>query len=201
MSGVQERITVDFDDTQVQDVLNRVLRVTDNTEPVMMEIAEYLHGQTREHFDNEQAPDGTPWAKVKPETQEEKNQGYYVGGERTSLPIPGKTLHGVTLNLRDMIHPFWSKTEAGVSTGMETDAYAAAHQFGTEGMTISVPSHQRLMTQVFGRQLPFPVWATVGAYSFKGGLPARPFLGIGPDDEREILDILEDEYLQGSQSA
>lgn len=179
-------IQIDYEDEQVLDVLGRLVEVTENTEPVMMEIAEYLHERTRDHFDNETAPDGTPWAPLAESTKKRKvEQG---------VPVD-KILHGQSLHLRDTIFPFWSKNEAGVSTGPGTEAYAAAHQFGTEDMTIQVPAHQRLMTQVFGNELPFPMWVNVGAYSFKGALVPRPFLGIGEEDKREVLDILEEEIL------
>ncbi len=179
-------IQIDYDDAQVQDVLSRLLEVTENTEPVMMEIAEYLHERTRDHFDNETAPDGTPWAPLAESTKKRKAE--------LGVPVD-KILHGQSLHLRDTIFPFWSKNEAGVSTGPGTESYAAAQQWGTEGMTIQVPAHQRRVTHAFGRELPFPVWANFDAFSFIGNLPARSFLGIGEEDQREILDILEEEVL------
>ncbi|MDI3326771.1 phage virion morphogenesis protein [Pontibacterium granulatum] len=186
MAGTQQQITVDYDDIQLQDALNRLLQLTRNTKPVMAEIAEYLHGQSREHFDKEQSPNGTPWAPLKDATKARKSD--------QGVPVD-KILHGQTLHLRDTIFPFWSDDEAGVSTGPGTEAYAAAHQFGTEGMKIDVPAHQRLIDQAFGNRLPFPVWVNVGAYSFTGNLPARPYFGLGPEDEREVLGILEGEIL------
>ena len=186
MAGTQQQITVDYDDVQVQDALNRLLQLTQNTEPVMSEIAEYLHGRTRDNFDAEQDPDGNAWAPLKDSTKKRKaDQG---------VPI-NKILHGQSLHLRDTIFPFWSDNEAGVSTGPGTDAYAAAQQFGTEGMKINVPAHQRLVRQAFGNTLRFPVWSNVKAHSITGSTPARPFLGVSKDDEREILEILEDEIL------
>lgn len=186
MAGTQQQISVDYDDIQVQDTLNRLLQLTHNTEPVMMVIAEYLHSQTREHFDNEQDPDGNAWAPLKESSKKRKAD--------MGVPVD-KILHGQTLHLRDTIFPFWSRNEAGVSTGPGTEAYAAAQQFGTEGMKIEVPAHQRLVRQAFGKELPFPVWANVGTYSFTGNIPARPYMGVGKEDEREILEILEAEIL------
>lgn len=119
----------------------------------MMEIAEYLHGQTREHFDNEEDPDGNAWAPLQASTLARKS--------RQGVPV-NQILHGETLHLRDTIFPFWSANEAGVSTGPGTDAYAATHQFGDDSRNID----------------------------------ARPFLGIGPDDEAEIIAILQ-EALEG----
>ena len=152
MAGTQQQITVDYDDTHVQDALNQLLQLTQNTEPVMSEIAEYLHGRTRDNFDAEQDPDGNAWAPLKDSTKKRKAD--------MGVPI-NKILHGQSLHLRDTIFPFWSDNEAGVSTGPGTDAYAAAQQFGYLARNI----------------------------------PARPFMGISADDEREILAILEGEIL------
>lgn len=195
MAGARDTFTVEYDDANLQEAINRLVALTDDLTPANIEIAEYLHRRTRDHFDNEEDPDGTQWQPVSKATQDEKDRGYSIGGERTSLPIPGKTLHGATLHLRDTLFPFWSKDEAGVSTGPATQDYAAVHQFGNEGEQIQVPAHQRLVTQAFGKMLKYPVWANVGAYSFTGNTPARPYLGIGQDDEREVLGILEDEIL------
>ncbi|MFN3881926.1 MAG: phage virion morphogenesis protein [Nitrincola lacisaponensis] len=186
MTGSTSKISIDYDDGAVQDALNRVFEAVSNTKPMMSEIAEYLHERTRENFDNETDPDGNAWAVLAKSTEQRKaDQG---------VPI-NKILHGQSLHLRDTIFPYWDEDEAGVSTGPGTQAYAAAHQFGTEGLDIQVPAHKRRMTQAFGRELRFPVWASVGAYKFKGNLPARPYLGIGADDEREILEIIEAEIL------
>lgn len=147
MAGANIQIV--YEDEQVLDVLGRLIDITENTEPVMMEIAEYLHGQTREHFDNEEDPDGNAWAPLQASTLERKS--------RQGVPV-NQILHGETLHLRDTIFPFWSADEAGVSTGPGTGAYAATHQFGDDSRNIE----------------------------------ARLFLGIGPDDEAEIMAILQE---------
>nr|WP_067289864.1 phage virion morphogenesis protein [Marinobacterium profundum] len=201
MAGAHNSLSIEYDDGNLQSTINRLIALSSDLTPVNIEIAEYLHRRTRDHFDSEQGPDGVAWAKVSPATQAQKDEGYNIGGSRTSLPIPGKALHGATLHLRDTIFPFWGKDEAGVSTGPATQDYAAAHQFGTQGMQIQVPAHQRLVTQAFGRMLKFPVWSNVRAHSFAGNTPARPYLGLGKDDEREILEILEDEILSLMPSA
>ncbi|MGB0732123.1 MAG: phage virion morphogenesis protein [Pontibacterium sp.] len=177
MAGTQQQITVDYDDAQLQDALSRVLKLVENPKPAMAEIAEYLHGRSRENFDKEQAPDGTPWKPLQDSTKKAK-----LG----RVPI-NKILHGQTLHLRDTIFPFFSNSEAGVSTGLGTEEYAAAQQLGTQGITIK--SHTRLIKQAFGNPLPFPVYANIGAH--KGNIPARPFLGLSNDDEAEIIAVLQ----------
>ena len=154
MAGTQSSISIDYDSQAVTDMLNQLIAQTNNLQPAMMEIAEYLHERTRDRFDNQQDPDGNAWAPLADSTKKRK--------QAQGVPVD-KILHGQTLNLRDTIFPFYSNTEAGVSTGPGTEKYAASHQFGADERNIS----------------------------------ARPFLGLGEDDEAEVLDILTD-FLEGA---
>lgn len=135
----------------VEQALQKLERVTDDLEPMMMEMAEYLHERTWDHFDKEEDPDGTPWAALQASTLERK--------QKKKVPV-NKVLHGKSLHLRDLIFPFWSESESGVSTAPGTDAYAATQQFG----------------------------------DLSRNIPARPFLGFGYEDLKEILDMAESEY-------
>lgn len=149
MAGTHSTIGVDYDDSQIRDALQRLNRLAGDMSPAMREIAEYLHERTRDHFDNETAPDGTPWATLTDATLKRKlKQG---------VPV-NQILHGQSLHLRDTIFPFHSEDEAGVSTGPGTSAYAATHQFGDDSRNIQ----------------------------------ARPYLGLSPADEQEILGIIDD---------
>jgi phage virion morphogenesis protein len=148
MAGTSLRIDYDFE--QLASATDKLKGIGADLQPMMMEIAEYLHTQTREHFDNEEDPDGNAWAPLQASTMERKaRQGVAVN----------KILHGESLHLRDTIFPFWSGEEAGVSTGPGTEAYAATHQLGDDSRNIE----------------------------------ARPFLGLGPEDEAEIMAIVEEE--------
>lgn len=127
MAGTQSTIRVEYDDTQIQRLLRKLNRLSDDMSPAMLEVSEYMHERTRDHFDNEQAPDGTPWATLSPATLKRKQQ--------QGVPV-NQILHGQSLHLRDTIYPFHSADEAGVSTGPGTEAYAATHQFGDETRNI-----------------------------------------------------------------
>jgi len=181
MAGTQSRISIDYDSQAVTDILNQLINQATDLQPAMMEVAEYLHERTRDRFDNQQDPDGNAWAPLADSTKKRK--------QTQGVPVD-KILHGQSLHLRDTIFPFYSNNEAGVSTGPGTEAYAAAQQFGTEGMKINVPAHQRRITHAFGKPLPFPVWSNISAYSFTGSTPARPFMGVSDADEAEVLAIL-----------
>lgn len=128
MAGVTDSIQIDFDDSEIQKALQKLSKLPDNLPAAMLEISEYLHERTRDHFDNEQEPDGTPWKTLSPETLECK--------EKKGVSI-NKILHGETLNLRDTIFAFHSSNEAGVSTGPGTEAYAATQQFGDPDRNIA----------------------------------------------------------------
>lgn len=152
MAGSNSSIRVDYDDSEVQAALEELFKRVKNTRPMMSEIAEYLHGRTRDHFDNQQDPEGNAWASLSDSTLERKQ---FLG-----VPV-NKILHGQSLHLRDTIFPFFGNDEAGVSTGPGTDAYAATHMFGDDRRNIK----------------------------------PRPFMGLGEEDEREVLAIIEAELL------
>ncbi|KJZ06639.1 hypothetical protein TW85_25035, partial [Marinomonas sp. S3726] len=61
MAGVTDSIKVDFDDSNIQKALLKLSKIGDNLPTGMLEISEYLHERTRDHFDNEEDPDGVPW--------------------------------------------------------------------------------------------------------------------------------------------
>jgi phage virion morphogenesis protein len=127
VAGVTNSIQVDFDDSDIQKALQKFSKIGNNLPAAMLEISEYLHERSRDHFDNEAEPDGTPWATLSPETLERK--------QKRGVSV-NKILHGETLNLRDTIFPFHSADEAGISTGSGTKAYAATQQFGDDDRNI-----------------------------------------------------------------
>lgn len=127
MAGTQDIISIDYDSQPVADLLDKLLTKVDDPKPAMMEIATFLEERTRDHFDNEEDPDGNAWAPLTATTLKRK----VAKGTPTD-----KILHGLSLHLRDTIYPFWSADQAGVSTGPGTEAYAATHQFGDDERNI-----------------------------------------------------------------
>lgn len=104
------------------------------------------------------------------------------GGEKwepsTSAWAGGTTLVGRG-HLRDSVNHVVSGNEVTVGSNVD---YAAIHQFGGK---IEPKNGKYLVFQVGG------AWAKVSSVT----LPARPYLGLEPDDEQAITDIVED-YLQ-----
>ncbi len=123
-----DSIRVSYDDSAITQALKKLQALGGNMQPAMLEISEFLHYRTREHFDETEAPDGTPWATLTPKTLARK--------QKQGVPV-ADPLHGESLHLRDMIFPFASNDEAGVSTGPGTEQYAATHQFGDEKRNIA----------------------------------------------------------------
>jgi len=152
MAGTQ--IQIEHNSDAIQQALNQLLQRGGDASPAMAEIAEFLHRQTRDHFDQEQAPDGTPWAPLSETTQ----------AFRAEAGVSVNRILHQSLMLRDQIHPFWGANEAGVSTGGNTEPYAAMQQFGgTTSPQSMIPGKK---------------------------IPARPYLGLGEVDEDGVLDIL-----------
>lgn len=92
----------------------------------------------------------------------------------------GKTLTR-TGTLRNSIHA--RATQAGAEVGTNL-IYAATHQFGANGRTIRAKKKPYLMFQSGGR------W--IRKKQVTVSIPARPYLGISPEDEAEISAIMQE---------
>jgi phage gpG-like protein len=85
--------------------------------------------------------------------------------------------------------------------------YASVHHFGAKKGSFGtfvhmVKSHQRQVTQAFGKQLKFPVWANVHAHAREvslpwGDIPARPFMLLQDEDVDDIKGLLETWIMEG----
>lgn len=63
--------------------------------------------------------------------------------------------------------------------------YAAVHEYGFTG-NVSIPQHQRTITQAFGRPIA-PTQVTVSAHSKNMRIPKRPYLVPGLDDQADYI--------------
>ncbi|MXY06033.1 MAG: phage virion morphogenesis protein [Gammaproteobacteria bacterium] len=68
------RINLDIDDAEVLDAFNRILRAGQDMEPVMRDVGEALLNSTRERFNSQTAPDGSPWAPLSETTKQRKKR-------------------------------------------------------------------------------------------------------------------------------
>ncbi|MGH1460992.1 MAG: phage virion morphogenesis protein [Neptuniibacter sp.] len=115
------RIEINHNSVEILQALNQLLQNGQDTTPAMAEIAGYMDQRTRENFDNEQTPDGIPWAPLSNVTQALRAE--------KGLPVD-KILHGETINLRDEMHIYYDAETAEVRTGQPASSYAAMQQFG-----------------------------------------------------------------------
>ena len=169
-------ITVKFDDSQVQDALNRLKqKMTTGRRAVMSEIGEYLQESTIQRFEKGEGPDGKKWAgnadstidKMLSKTKGNRNKRGGLSARGKKRASSKKTLIGETKQLKNVNY---EATKDQVEVG-SSRIYAAVQHFGAA-------------QGAFGRTKrngPIP-WGTI---------PARPFLGFSDDDRSEILDIIE----------
>lgn len=131
--------------------------------------------QTRRRISVEKsAPDGSAWPKWSDDYATTRHGGHSL------LENEG--------DLLDSLQSFVDSNAAGWGTNL---IYGAIHQFGSDE-AVQVPAHQRLVTQAFGRELRFPVYANVRAYTFKQNIPGRAYLGLSLDNEEDLLAIAHD---------
>jgi len=104
---------VEVDHKAFNAALSRLAQATENAEPILRGIGEYLRNSTADRFKSQTDPDGNPWTPLSPDYQADKDNN------------PDKIL---TLNgyLRKIV--FQVEGDAVlVGSNME---YAAIHQFG-----------------------------------------------------------------------
>lgn len=147
--------------------------ITDMSE-LMDRFGLYLEASTIDRFDDEAAPDGTPWVP-----------------SARALAEGGKTLTDTGL-LRGSITYVASRNQVEWGSNL---VYARRHQEGFSGQE-EVSAHQRTIRQAFGRTLPGPVVANIGAFTRQANTPARPFLGVSAADEEQLLGLADDYLLE-----
>jgi phage virion morphogenesis protein len=127
---------------------------------LLQSIGVEMEDQTRERFDTQKSPDGNPWKALA-----QKTMDYYVSrglaGSRSILVGEGMLRDSMTSEVQGGA---WS---ALVGATME---YAAVHQFGAE---IKPKSAKALFVPGYGMLQ-------------KATIPARPYLGVSPEDAKAI---------------
>ncbi|MDC5753857.1 phage virion morphogenesis protein [Vibrio europaeus] len=140
-------------------------------------IAAEVESQTHRRIRQDKtAPDGTPW--------EAWSDGH------------AKTRHGnqsllmASGDLDDSIQSYIQGNRIHHGSDLP---YAAVHQEGFSG-AVNVPAHTRLTQQAFGKALAFPVYQNVSAHTRHLEMPQREYLGLGEQDEKELLTLIGDFY-------
>jgi phage virion morphogenesis protein len=164
---MMSQFQVSADDSQVQAMLARAARRLNNMRPLYDDIGAYMERDTDQRFQRQQAPDGTPWRDLSPNTWASKRN---------------RKILNETGQMRDSLA--YEATGTEVIIGF-ADKKARWHQFGTRPYTIA-PNNARMLAfmtaggPAFARQVNHP------------GIPARPMLGISRANVEEIGNIVGD---------
>ena len=166
-------IEIEIKNDSITDMLARLDAALTDMTPVMRDIGEYFVDSTKQRFMAGTAPDGTPWAP--------KSETTKASYRRRKDSVDDRPLFGPSGDLHRNI--FFQADAASVSWG-STSLYSRVMQFGAaQGqfgarMGRTRPSEKRARSQDYFFPIPW------------GDIPARPFLGISPEDEDFILDEL-----------
>ena len=161
MTGVV--IETRIDATKAAKAFGELAKVITRPEPVLRAIGTGLVQVTQDRFESGKDPDGKSWAALNP--------GYAATKRGPGILRESAMRGGLMASVT-----FQTSSDA-VAVGTNK-VYAAIHQFGG---TIKPKSADRLVFRI-GGQMVFAKSVTI---------PARPFLGIGPEDEEMILDVVE----------
>lgn len=165
-----DTLTVRLDSAAVLARLQEIARRVDDLSPAMRGIGELVAESTKERFASSTGPDGQRWKANAPSTvlaMLNKVRGAYSKRDgkltkRGATAVAGKRPLVDTGILQDTIRYQLTADGNGVEIG--TNRFAGEWEGGAA-------VHQ------FGDK--------------KGNIPARPFLGLSANDEREILDVLD----------
>lgn len=152
--------TVDLDDVKARAALAHWEAADGDLGELMDVIGGALRDNVLDRFEHGRGPDGTPWKKSERATRQS-----------------GQTLVD-TARLRDSITYAASSRDVTVGSNV---IYAAIHQFGG---TIRAKTARGLLFTVPGADGD----ELVNVMSVN--LPARPYLGIGPEDHDAVADLV-----------
>jgi len=143
-------IIIRVDDHDVRELLTRLQRKTGDLLPAMREIGLRYERRVLENFSREQAPDGTPWARLSSTTMMlglGRNKGFGKRGlvKRGRRYLQNKKILFESGRLRQRVHNQPDKTSVRIGvTGVD---YAAIHQFGGNagrGRKVRIPARPYL---------------------------------------------------------
>ena len=165
------RIEVNIDDKKLTKALEGLAELGRDATPVMRGLAGIMGETTETAFSMQRDPvTGAAWPDLHPEY---KKQRYARG-------YTGKMLH-VKGTLATGIQQEWGRDYARVGTNV---IYAAAHQFGAR-------TRPHVLRASRGKALLIPGMGFRRKVNHPGSnIPARPFLGIGPEDRENMRKLI-----------
>ncbi|MBX9868200.1 MAG: phage virion morphogenesis protein [Burkholderiaceae bacterium] len=168
-------LKIDFDYSQAEAALNRLVKATTDIRPAFVEIGERLVEVSKQSFERSASPDGQAWVPNSPATiiaYLGKISGSFKKDGKLSKKGIDRTISKKPLigKSRDLSRQFSYSADESSLVVRNTQIYAAIQQFG-------------------GTKSAFPkLW---------GDIPARPFMPLNPDGspspvaEKIVLEIVE----------
>ena len=175
-------IEIEVNDEEARRNLAALLDRMSRPRPFYEAAGDLLQASTFDRFDTETAPDGTPWAPLKPATIRAR-----LSRGRSQIMILREQGR-----LRGSI--FRRIDDEGAIIGSEVP-YAAIHQFGgTIDMSARAGTifRRRFADGSLGRRFAkrenkTSVGTEVAIGAYRITIPARPFLGVSRNDEADIF--------------
>lgn len=165
---------IELKTAEAERVLNELIRrMTDFSQP-MQDIGELMVESTRQNFVEGSSPDGVPWA---PKAQSTLDA--YAARKET---VSSKPLIGPSRTLSTTIFAQPSPTSVSWGSAM---IQSAVMQFGAQAGEFGATIGRDKNGREFMVSTPW------------GDIPARPFIGVGEDDETAIVATLE-EWLESA---
>lgn len=162
-------IKVDVTTDTITAKLAEAVRALDDLTPLMQDIGELMVVRTKQNFADGTGPDGTAWAP--------RSQTTLDAYARRGDTPKGGPLVGVTKALSTTIS--YEVDADGVNWGSNM-VYAAVMQLGAQQGQFGARIGKNKNGRDFFMTIPW------------GDIPARPYLGVGPEDETAILETIED---------
>jgi len=139
--------------------------------------------------------------------RESVRTNFEVGGRPNKWPAP-KRRDGQPLLDTGKLKNSIGKQVDGDTVYVGTNVvYAAVHHFGAKkgsfgSFAVKVDAHQRIVKEAFGKELKFPVAATVKGHTRNvklpwGNIPARPFMLLQQEDLGDINELLSNWIMEG----
>lgn len=167
MAGIELTLSVEGA-AAVAAALRRLQAVGVDLRQPLTEAGEYVRSETVQRFQDSHGPDGAPWAALKPATLWGRVGGarrrHFTRSGAVRRPVARRMAGAKPLvdhgHLRNSITYVVGPESVAIGVGSDME-YAAIHQFGGEA----------------------------GRKDHRVQIPARPYLGLNPQDELAILDI------------
>jgi phage virion morphogenesis protein len=157
------RLTATLDDAQLAGGIQRLRELLHDTTPVMRAIGARLAANSEDRLGGTKDPQGNDWAPLSPAYAAVKR----MPGMLKERGAQGGLLASITF-----------EASPGVVIVGSNKVYAAIHQFGGK----IVPKNAKALVFKIGDRVIRRKSVTI---------PARPYLGIGPEDEAVIYRVVD----------